>query len=256
MTRRISSSRPMTGSSLPWRAASVRSRPYFSSAWYCSSGFCEVTRWLPRTSRSAAEQLVVLDPDQVGQGQQQVLDRQVLVAQVGAHASAGSSRSRASRAKRDVGCRRRPWGSVAEPLRHPVGERGGRHPHPGQHGQGEAVGLAQQGGQQVVGGDLGVVLRAWPRSAAACSASWVLSVQRLGSSATALTSCSSGAESVALAGGADTSAWRRGTRSRRYCRWVRSIVPRRASSRDGARARPAGAPPRPRARAPGARPPG
>ena len=30
-TRRISSSRPMTGSSLPERASSVRSRPYFSS---------------------------------------------------------------------------------------------------------------------------------------------------------------------------------------------------------------------------------
>ena len=33
MTRRISSSRPMTGSSLPARASAVRSRPYFSSAW-------------------------------------------------------------------------------------------------------------------------------------------------------------------------------------------------------------------------------
>ena len=54
MTRRISSSRPMTGSSLPLRASSVRSRPYFSSAWYCSSGFWLVTRWLPRTSRSAS----------------------------------------------------------------------------------------------------------------------------------------------------------------------------------------------------------
>ncbi len=32
MTRRISSSRPMTGSSLPCSAASVRSRPYFSRA--------------------------------------------------------------------------------------------------------------------------------------------------------------------------------------------------------------------------------
>ena len=32
MTRRISSSRPMTGSRIPLRAASVRSRPYFSSA--------------------------------------------------------------------------------------------------------------------------------------------------------------------------------------------------------------------------------
>ena len=33
MTRRISSSRPMTGSSLPARASVVRSRPYFSRAW-------------------------------------------------------------------------------------------------------------------------------------------------------------------------------------------------------------------------------
>jgi len=33
ITRRISSSRPMTGSSFPSRAASVRSRPYFASAW-------------------------------------------------------------------------------------------------------------------------------------------------------------------------------------------------------------------------------
>ena len=39
MTRRISSSRPMTGSSLPARASAVRSRPYFSSAWYVLSGF-------------------------------------------------------------------------------------------------------------------------------------------------------------------------------------------------------------------------
>ena len=34
ITRWISSSRPITGSSLPWRAASVRSTLYFSSAWY------------------------------------------------------------------------------------------------------------------------------------------------------------------------------------------------------------------------------
>ena len=54
MTRRISSSRPMTGSSLPLRASSVRSRPNRSRAWYWSSGFSLVTRWLPRTSLSAA----------------------------------------------------------------------------------------------------------------------------------------------------------------------------------------------------------
>jgi hypothetical protein len=33
MTRRTSSSRPITGSSLPLSASSVRSRPNFSSAW-------------------------------------------------------------------------------------------------------------------------------------------------------------------------------------------------------------------------------
>ena len=62
ITRRISSSRPMTGSSLPLRASAVRSRPYFSSAWYCSSGFWLVTRWLPRTSRSAVRSSSRLTP--------------------------------------------------------------------------------------------------------------------------------------------------------------------------------------------------
>ena len=52
ITRRISSSRPITGSSLPAAAASVRSRPYFSSAWNFSSGFWSVTR-CDRGPRSA-----------------------------------------------------------------------------------------------------------------------------------------------------------------------------------------------------------
>ncbi len=39
MTRRISSSRPITGSSLPCSASCVRLRPYFSNAWYFPSGF-------------------------------------------------------------------------------------------------------------------------------------------------------------------------------------------------------------------------
>ena len=54
ITRRTSSSRPMTGSSFPLRANSVRSRPYFSSASYLPSGFWSVTRWLPRTEVSAS----------------------------------------------------------------------------------------------------------------------------------------------------------------------------------------------------------
>src|SRR5512141_1666764 len=53
ITRRISSSRPMTGSSF-WRlAASVRSRQYFSRAWYFASGFSSVIRCVPRMAVSA-----------------------------------------------------------------------------------------------------------------------------------------------------------------------------------------------------------
>ena len=53
-TRRTSSSRPITGSSLPWRAISVRSRPKRSSAWYLASGSWSVTFLPPRTSVRAA----------------------------------------------------------------------------------------------------------------------------------------------------------------------------------------------------------
>ncbi len=53
-TRRISSSRPMTGSIFPSRARAVRSTPYFSSAWNDPSGSADVTRRSPRTAASAS----------------------------------------------------------------------------------------------------------------------------------------------------------------------------------------------------------
>ena len=62
ITRRISSSRPITGSSLPRRAISVRLRAYFSKAWKESSGFCETTRWLPRIALSASSTLPLVAP--------------------------------------------------------------------------------------------------------------------------------------------------------------------------------------------------
>ena len=62
MTLRISSSRPMTGSSLPFLASAVRSRLNFSSAWYLSSGFWSVTRWPPRMSASASSMSSLLMP--------------------------------------------------------------------------------------------------------------------------------------------------------------------------------------------------
>ena len=91
MTRRISSSRPITGSSLPSRAASVRSRPNFSSAWYFSSGFWSVTRCGPRTPRrprraraAPRRRRAARRPRAAvaGEREQQVLGRDVVVVQL------------------------------------------------------------------------------------------------------------------------------------------------------------------------------
>ncbi len=54
MARRISSSRPITGSSLPLRARSVRSSVYFFSASRWPSDSAESTFWPPRTASTAA----------------------------------------------------------------------------------------------------------------------------------------------------------------------------------------------------------
>ncbi len=62
ITRRISSSRPMTGSSLPSSAAWVRSLPNFCSAWYFSSGLWSVTRCGPRTASTASSVFLWLAP--------------------------------------------------------------------------------------------------------------------------------------------------------------------------------------------------
>jgi len=53
ITRRTSSSRPITGSVLPRCAACVRSRQYFSRASNLLSGSGSVTRCVPRTPASA-----------------------------------------------------------------------------------------------------------------------------------------------------------------------------------------------------------
>ena len=91
MTRRISSSRPITGSSLPARASSVRSRPYFLSAWNLPSGFWSVTRWraahlLDRlaagVSRVTPKRARICGGRAAGDGgdrEQKVLDRDVVV---------------------------------------------------------------------------------------------------------------------------------------------------------------------------------
>ena len=59
MIRRISASRPITGSSLPERATAVRSVPYFSSAWNEFSGSALSTLRSPRTPGQGGQQRLV-----------------------------------------------------------------------------------------------------------------------------------------------------------------------------------------------------
>ena len=181
MTRRISSSRPITGSSLPWRATSVRSRPYFSSAWNWPSGFWEVTRCVPRTFCRAPSTRLAVDADAVGHGQQQVLGGDVLVAQL---LAGGVGRvDDAAQLARTGGPRCRRRGAAWPGLGHLVAQGDEVDAQVGQHGQHDALGLAQQGRQEVVGGDLGVAGGRWRPRGRPCTASCVLLVQRLGSNA-------------------------------------------------------------------------
>ncbi|MNE47482.1 hypothetical protein D3C80_1418920 [compost metagenome] len=62
MVRRISSSRPITGSSLPSSARSVRSMVYFSSAWRFSSALASSTFLPPRTLSMACSSFSLVRP--------------------------------------------------------------------------------------------------------------------------------------------------------------------------------------------------
>ena len=156
MTRRISSSRPMTGSSLPWRASSVRSRPYFSRAWNVSSGVAEVTRWLPRTSRRAASSASRVTPSSSDQAKQQVLDRQVVVAHVGPQA-VGRLQPLARRpGEGGLGTPDRPR-QPGELLAQRAGDGRRVGPHLLQERARDVLRLGQDGHQQVGRGHLGVV---------------------------------------------------------------------------------------------------
>ena len=89
MTRRISWSRPMTGSSLPSRAMAVRLRLNRSSAWNWASGLSEVTREPARSSSSALPSRSSVTPSRLqdaprlaavlGQADEQVLGGDVVV---------------------------------------------------------------------------------------------------------------------------------------------------------------------------------
>ena len=166
-TRRISSSRPITGSILPWRAASVRSRPNFASAWYFDSGSWSVTRAPPRTEASALSSASRPAPAArsslaagsllvVCEREQQVLGRDVLVLQL------RRPRRRRPRGLATWRVRAAAWappltfGSVLEQRLDVALEGVDPDPELLEHGDGAALGLAEQRAQQVRGLDLGV----------------------------------------------------------------------------------------------------
>ena len=114
-TRRISVSRPMTGSSLPSRATAVRSTPYFSSAWYVSSASALVTRELPRMDANAACRASGVAPAigehrargrvDGGDADDQVLARHEVVAELGGEVL-GALQHFVGAARTASGCRR------------------------------------------------------------------------------------------------------------------------------------------------------
>ena len=150
ITRRTSSSRPMTGSILPWRARAVRSRPYRSRAWNVSSGFWEVTRWLPRTSRRAESSWSRSTPMRSAMASTRCSTERYSSPMVGAQA-VGVDQHVAQRPV-DAGLlAAHAVGQAGQLAVHPVGHHGGLHPHPGEDGPGDPVGLVEHRGQRCRG---------------------------------------------------------------------------------------------------------
>ena len=191
MTRRISSSRPITGSSLPSSAACVRSRPNFCSAWYFSSGLWSVTRCGPRTASIASSVFLCVAPLRLRMRATSPAwasvsaSRMCSVEMYSSLSLPGLALGEAQDVHQLAAGARAPWRPAVM-----VGKRSsaasivGWRIAPGcgaelaQHGPDDALGLLEQRDEQVLG------LRSRcgggrPRRAmAACSASWDLIVKR------------------------------------------------------------------------------
>ena len=163
MTRRTSSSRPITGSSVPRSAASVRSRPYCSRAWYLSSGFGSVTRAEPRTGPQGGHQPVARDAA-AGErlaGGRGLLERPSRMCSVEMYSSSSASASvPARRSTAAVRVRELGAGGRAAHLGAAADGRLDGGPQAGQVGAGalehrldDALAGLEQRGQQVIGLD-------------------------------------------------------------------------------------------------------
>ena len=171
MTRRTSSSRPMTGSSLPRSASSVRSRPYFSSAWYLPSGFWSVTRCAPRTDSTAGTTASRVMPrarsssaagarppsPAMARNRCSVLTNWSCMAVAAACACSSTSRRRGETPGLGAAVG---LGPAAELVAHGRGDRRRRLAELLEQCRHDAAGLLDQRDEQVLGLDLGVRQRA------------------------------------------------------------------------------------------------
>ena len=158
------------------------------------------------------EQLVAVDPEPVGQRQQEVLDRQVLVAHVAReavgrleHVAGLTGQASAPAARTALG--RRASSSATSAGAVPA------RPPAAQQGDGDALGLPQQRRPGGAPGVTSALSAARARSEAAANASRVLTVQRSGSMAIGRSPPSRGVRPVPV--GRPGTWLQTGTRSRR-----------------------------------------
>ncbi len=154
MTRRISSSRPMTGSILPLAGDLGEVAAVLLERLELLLGVLAGDPVAAPHGLQGRQQVLAGDAEPVGQGEQQVLGRQVLVVQLGAgrvgvveHPVEVTGQPRLAA----VGVRQ-----LGERLVHLVAQGQRRLAEPLEDRQDDALVLAQQGEQQVVGRDLGV----------------------------------------------------------------------------------------------------
>ena len=187
MTRRISSSRPMTGSSLPSRAASREVAAVALERLDLLLGrlvgdavrAAHVGERLQQAlaRRAGGAQRLAGGAVVAGEREQQVLDGDVLVLERRASRARRRAGSAGARATSSARPRCASVGSVVERGVDVGAQRVGRDADLAEHGRDEAALLVEQRGEQMQRGDLRVAARGASASAA-CRASWVLIVKR------------------------------------------------------------------------------
>ena len=138
ITRRISSSRPMTGSSLPVAGGLGEVAPVLGQRLVRLLGIGRRHPVVAPHGPQSGEQRVLGDADVVGQGQQEVLDRDVVVPQLAPDLVCRLEHVSSVAGQAGLGAALGPRQAV-QLLAHLVGQRVGVHADLGQHGPGHRL---------------------------------------------------------------------------------------------------------------------